>query len=154
MFTKKIRLRVAELPGQVENKGFVRVDNAVLKKLELEVGDLVEIHGKKVTLARAMPASSAVDLKGIIQMDEITRSNAGANIGKRVRLKKARVKPAEKITLKPLMGDVPPQVERCDKSIGRFIEKLPMVSGNRICVDLPCSLRQEFSVLETVPRGP
>ena len=41
------------------------------------IGDIVEITGKRTTVARVMPAYAAQRGQGLIQIDGIVRANAG-----------------------------------------------------------------------------
>ena len=53
---KGLSLRVAEaLPNDV-GRGLARLDPQDLLKLEVSIGDVIEIAGKRTTVARAMPA--------------------------------------------------------------------------------------------------
>jgi len=70
-------LRVAEARPKDVGRGLVRLDPQDLKRLGADIGDVVEIGGKRPAVARAMPAYAAQRGQGLIQMDGILRANAG-----------------------------------------------------------------------------
>ena len=96
-----IKLRVAEAVQDDVNKGIVRIDSTLMKQINVAPGDIVEIEGKRKTVAiadRSYPGDLGLT---IIRMDGITRRNAKASIGEVVTVIKAEVKEAKKVTIAP-----------------------------------------------------
>ena len=56
---QELLLRVAEAPPKDVGRGLVRLDPQDLDRLGVGIGDVVEITGKRPTVARAMPAYAA-----------------------------------------------------------------------------------------------
>jgi len=97
-------LKVAELrPGEA-GRGVARIDPALMDILELNVGDIIQIHGNKKTVSKVLKGDFEDANKGIIRMDGSTRRNAGTSIDERVDVKKVAAKNAEKITFSPTEG--------------------------------------------------
>jgi transitional endoplasmic reticulum ATPase len=97
-----ISLRVARAHHQSEvGLGRARIDTATRKALSAEVGEIVEIAGKKRTAAKVFRAAHEDEGKGIIRIDGMIRGNAGVSIGEKVTVKKCAVKPAQKIVVAP-----------------------------------------------------
>jgi transitional endoplasmic reticulum ATPase len=94
-------LRVTEARPRDSGKRRVRIDVSVMKMLGLEPGDVVEITGKKKTVAIVWPALPEDQGLDIIRMDGILRKNAEVNIGDKVIVRKASVRPAAKVRLAP-----------------------------------------------------
>jgi len=98
---KKIRLKVAEAQQDDVNKGIVRIETALLKRIGLKPGNYVMIKGKRETVAivdRAYPGDLGL---GIIRMDGLLRRNAQTAIGEVVEVYKADIKEAEHVLLAP-----------------------------------------------------
>src|SRR3989344_4140492 len=96
-----LKLRVAEAVQDDVNKGIVRIDSTLMKQIGVAQGDIVEIEGKRKTVAiadRSYPGDLGLT---IIRMDGITRRNAKASIGEVVAVVKADVKEAKKVTIAP-----------------------------------------------------
>ncbi len=148
---EKITLKVAEAQGRDVGRVIARLDPKDMKRIKAEVGDIIEIGGKRKAAAKAMPAYMEDRGKGIIQMDGIIRENAQIGLGEKVSIGKISHKPAEKVILSPLTlmravrGDM--------RYIGSLLEGLPLKEGDRIRATLFGAQRQDFKVDSTVPKG-
>ncbi|MBI4894426.1 MAG: CDC48 family AAA ATPase [Candidatus Aenigmarchaeota archaeon] len=96
------KLKVGELTAREEaGRGIVRIDSNNMNKLSIKEGDVVEIEGNRKTAAIAMRAYPADVGLNIIRMDGITRRNSGSGVGELVKVKKAEVKEAKRVTIAP-----------------------------------------------------
>src|ERR1051326_5189779 len=86
-----ISLKVAEGRLLDVGRGLARLDPADISRLGISIGSLVQIGGKKATAVKVLPAFRDARGKQLIQIDGITRSNAGVVIGERVRSEERRV---------------------------------------------------------------
>ena len=73
---KDFTLKVAEAFSKDVGRGLARIDPADMKLLDADVGDIIEVTGKRTTVAKLMPTFSGDRGKGIIQIDGIIRGNA------------------------------------------------------------------------------
>lgn len=89
-------LRVAEGLGKDVGRGLARLDPKDLENLGIKVGDIIQIKGKRATVAKVMPAFKEARGKGIIQIDGITRANAGVSLDEKITVAKVFPKPASK----------------------------------------------------------
>jgi transitional endoplasmic reticulum ATPase len=149
-----LALRVAEALAKDVGRGLARIDPEDLKALGLQVGDIVRIEGKRRTVAKAMPAFMDARGKGAIQIDGVVRANAQVGLDERVRVEPAAAPAATRLVLSPLAAARPGQRERDVRYIGRLIEGLPVLAGDRIRASLFGTLAEEFVVQETAPNGP
>lgn len=97
----EISLRVAEGLQEDIGKIRVRIDPAIMQKLEIEDGTYLEILGKKVTGAVAFQSEEADRGQEIIRMDGLVRGNAGTSLGELVNCKVISLKPAKKVSIAP-----------------------------------------------------
>jgi transitional endoplasmic reticulum ATPase len=97
----QVSLRVAEAQSRDVGRGIARIDPKVSSEIGLSAGDVVEIHGKKKTVAIYWPGYPEDTGKGLIRIDGYTRNNAGAGIDEKVDVKKVEAKEAKKITIAP-----------------------------------------------------
>ena len=96
-----LKLKVVEALQDDAYKGIVRIDPSLMKKLELERGDIISISGGRdthVVVDQAYPADHG---EAIIRMDGITRKNSKTGIGEHVQVKKGKSLEAKKITIAP-----------------------------------------------------
>ncbi len=96
-----VSLRVAEAQSRDVGRGIARIDPKISSEIGLSAGDVVEIHGKKKTVAIYWPGYQEDYGKGTIRIDGYTRNNAGAGIDEKVDIKKVDAKEAKKITIAP-----------------------------------------------------
>lgn len=148
-----IILRVSEALSKDVGRGIARIDPENMKRLGVEVGDIVALAGKRETVARVMPTYMEIRGKGLIQIDGIIRENANAGIDEKVTLRKAPFGPATRMVLSPLSLRGA-QREKDIRYMGRLLEGLPLVKGDRIRANLIGSLFQDFRVLDAFPQGP
>jgi len=97
----QVSLRVAEAQSRDVGRGIARIDPKISSEIGFSAGDVVEIHGKKKTVAIYWPGYQEDSGKGIIRIDGYTRNNAGAGIDEKVDIKKVDAKEAKKITIAP-----------------------------------------------------
>lgn len=101
MVKQEVILKVAEAIQDDVNKGIIRLDSSFMKQLDANPGDVVEIEGERKTVGivdRAYPGDIGLD---IIRMDGLIRRNAKTGLGESVKVRKADVKEAKKITIAP-----------------------------------------------------
>ena len=99
--TQDVKLKVVEAIQDDVNKGIVRIDTNFMREIGVKPGDIVDISGGKCTVAmvdRALPGDIGLNT---IRMDGLLRKNAKTGIGEQVKVKKAEIKEAKKITIAP-----------------------------------------------------
>jgi hypothetical protein len=97
-----LKLKVTEALGKDVGRGYARMGPEDLEKLQLAIGDLVEVAGKRKTVCKAMPAYKELRGRSRIQLDGISRENAGAGIDDFVQVRKIACRPGERIVLNPI----------------------------------------------------
>jgi transitional endoplasmic reticulum ATPase len=81
--------------------GRARIDTQTRKELNVDMGDFIEIVGKRKTAAKVFRASNEDEGRGVISIDGMIRSNAGVSIGEKVTVVKADTQPAAKVVVAP-----------------------------------------------------
>tara|TARA_Y100000310_G_C20685699_1_gene818813 strand:+ start:281 stop:2572 length:2292 start_codon:yes stop_codon:yes gene_type:complete len=101
MVSKEVELKVMEAMQEEAYKGIVRIDSQEMKEIGVRAGDIIEIEGKRKTVGIADRAYPTDVGESVIRMDGIMRRNAKTSIGESVKIRKAQVKEAKKITIAP-----------------------------------------------------
>ena len=148
-----ITLKVKEALPKDVGRAIARIDPEDIKRLGVEVGEIIEISGKRQTPAKVMPCYAEERNKGIIQIDGITRENCKIGLDEKVEVRKTEFKPANKVTLSPLTMSSLLQRDKDTKYIGSLIEGLPVIAGDRVRATLFGSRYCDFKVLDTIPDG-
>ncbi len=146
--SRDLTLRVAEAFSKDVGRGLVRIDPEDMKVLGAEVGDIVEITGKRTTVAKLMPTFSGDRSKSIIQMDGIVRGNAQVGVDEKVKVRKTSAQTASVIELSSNKA-----TRRDTRYIGKLLGGLPIVKGDIVRITLFGTRYQEYTVIDTHPQG-
>ncbi|MEW5767348.1 MAG: CDC48 family AAA ATPase [bacterium] len=146
-------LKVKEALPKDAGRAIARIDPEDIKQLGLEVGEIIEIEGKRKTPAKVMPCYVEDRGKKIIQIDGISRENAQIGLDEKAKISQIDYKPAGKISLSPLTVSSLLQRDKDTKYIGSLIEGLPVTCGDRVRVTLFGSRFCDFKVADTIPEG-
>jgi len=147
-----LKLRVTGAMPQDVGRGFVRLDPADIVRLRVGTREFVEVVGKRSTVGKVMPVSQ--EHRGLqrIQIDGITRQNAGTAPDQIVEVRKVDCPRAQKVTLSPEST----HLRQSDIDyIATLIDGLPITVGDRVHVPLfGGGSSADFEVMRTLPDGP
>ncbi|MDP3787197.1 MAG: CDC48 family AAA ATPase [Candidatus Omnitrophota bacterium] len=150
---KGLILKVKEALSKDVGRVIARIDPEDLKVLGVEVGEIVEIEGKRKTAAKLMPCYADERGKKIIQIDGIARDNADIGLDDKVKVRKVDSKSANKITLSSLTVSTAHQGDQDTKYIGSLVAGLPVMKGDKIRATLFGTRACDFKVEDTIPSG-
>ena len=106
------------------------MDYDAMDALDASTGDVIEIKGKRRTVAKCLPLYPSDEGRGIVRIDGLIRNNAGVAIGDMVIVKKVKAPPAEKVVVAPLEA-VPPIDERY---LADTLESVPVTKGDNVMI--------------------
>jgi len=169
---KMLTLKVSEAQTRDVGRGIARIDPSYLKKLRLEVGDIIKLKVKsqkspkqsklatgqvkvknRGTVAKVMPTYPEDRGKGIIQIDGIIRENTGVGLGEKVEFQKVSYSQAQQVILSPLSisSSLPDSEDR--KYLAQLLDGTPVLQGSKIRATFFGSRFQDFEILDTDPKG-
>jgi len=125
-----LSLKVLEAYTRDVGRGVARIDYDSMDSLGASTGDVIEIKGKRRTVAKCLPLYPSDEGKGIIRVDGLVRNNAGVAIGDAVIVRKIKAVPAEKVIVAPLEA-IPPIDERY---LADALESVPLIKGDNVMV--------------------
>jgi len=146
-----LKLKVTEALSKDVGRAYARMGPEDLERLQVAIGDIVEVVGKRTTVCKAMPAYKELRGRSRMQLDGISRENAGAGIDDFVQVKKIACRPGERVVLTPIT--ITP-AERDLQYIGSLLDGLPVLEGDRVRATLFGSRTADFKVEALTPRGP
>lgn len=149
-----LTLRVSEALVKDVGRGLARLDPADMEKLGLHVGDVISIEGKRITVAKLAPTYQELRGKKCIQMDGIVRENAKVGLDEKVLVSPATVQMAKSLNLKTSVESRQRSIPTSDHYVGRLLEGLPVVKGDKVRALLFGSRTRDFQVIDTSPEGP
>ncbi|MEE8231787.1 MAG: CDC48 family AAA ATPase [Thermoplasmata archaeon] len=153
----RVILKVAEAPQSDVGLGRARVDTRTRMTLGVDVGEIIEIVGKKSTAAKLFRTMQEDEGKGIVRIDGLVRRNLGISIGDKVEVKKATVDGAQRVTIAPIIseGHKVSFGQGIENFVKRGLLKRPVVKGDVVIVPGIALMggALPFMVIRTAPRG-
>jgi len=134
------------------------MDSTSRSELGLELGDTVEIVGKRSVVAKVFRCDPEDEGRGMLFIDGLTRTNAGVSVDESVTVRRCVPQPAEQITLAPNIPEG--KRTRFEEGIeSMFLKGLmnrPLIADTDIIVPNIALMgnRSTFAVVSTVPKGP
>ena len=126
--------------------GEARIDYDSMDSLSASTGDVIEIRGKRRTVAKCLPLYPSDEGKGIIRVDGLVRNNAGVAIGDTVVVRKIKAVPAEKVIVAPL--EAIPSID--ERYLADALESVPLIKGDNVMVPY-FGGRLSFQVIGVTP---
>ncbi len=125
-----LSLKVLEAYTRDVGRGVARIDYDSMDTLNASTGDVIEIKGKRRTVAKCLPLYPSDEGKGIIRIDGLGRNNSGIAIGDTITVRKIKAVAAEKVVVAPLEA-IPPIDERY---LADALESVPLIKGDNVMV--------------------
>lgn len=144
-----LRLKVVEAMAKDAGRAYARIGPEDMQRLGVALGDIVEVAGKRRTVCKVMPLRQELRARSCVQMDGVSRENAGAGVDEFAVLHKVACRPADRVALAPVSAT---PSERDIDYIASLLDGLPVVEGDRVRATLFGSRWIDFQVQS--PRGP
>lgn len=167
---RMVRLQVAAARQEESGQGIARLSRTALSEIGAMEGDVLEITGKTVTVARAVLAYDEDESLQVIRLDGLQRGNAEVGSGDHVVVRKAESRAAQRVVFAPAQKDM--RLQGPSAALKRNFFGRPMVQGDLVATtgqqqvaDIPPQLRRMFNapayaltqirlnVVSTTPRG-
>jgi transitional endoplasmic reticulum ATPase len=166
------RLQVATMRPDDSGRGIARLPRAIMTRLGLAEGDVIEIVGKRTTPARAIGPYPEDEALNIIRLDGLQRANAEIGSGDFVEVRKSESKPAQRVIFAPAQRNL--RLHGSAGALKRSFGMKPVTAGDVVATtgqqqvtrgDIPPELRQMLTspayalqeirlvVVSTVPKG-
>lgn len=146
-----ISLKISEIHSRDSGKGYARISPMDMQELGLTSWDLVQIDGRRKTVVRALPLDAEErEMGAVIEIDTVTRENAGVELDDIVIVTKTDLEKASRITLCPrnkaFLYDPAKSKHLCNR-----LEGLAVTVGDRVSVKVSAAKTEDFDVLTTMP---
>ena len=144
--SQSVTLKVLEAYTRDVGRGVARIDYDAMDATDASTGDVIEIKGRRRTVAKCLPLYPSDEGRGIIRIDGLIRNNAGVAIGDTVTIRKIKAVPADKVVVAPLEA-IPPIDERY---LADALESVPVTKGDNVMIPY-FGGRLTFQVISTSP---
>jgi transitional endoplasmic reticulum ATPase len=150
---KEFSLRVTKAFIDDEGKGLARIDTGLLQQLGAMPGEVLQITGRRSTVARAAQLTANYTGQQLIQIDGNTRDNAQVSIDEWVTVTKVPFKGADTVLLAPVEADAAIPKDEEIPHIRHLLSGLHVVVGDRVQIVFFGTRPQFFIVEGMSPRG-
>jgi transitional endoplasmic reticulum ATPase len=167
---RTVRLQVAAARQEESGQGIARLPKAAMSSLGAMEGDVLEIVGKRTTVARAVLAYAEDEGLEVIRLDGLQRANAEVGSGDHVTVRKAESRPAQRVVFAPAQREM--RLQGPSLALKRNFFGRPLLAGDIVATagqqqvrDLPPQLARMFNapayaltqirltVVSTTPKG-
>ena len=133
------------------------MDTKTRLALGVDVGEIIQIIGKKSTAAKLFRVMQEDEGKGMIRIDGLVRRNVGVSLGDKVEVRKAEVFQAERVTIAPIIseGHKISFGQGIENFVKRGLLKRPLNKGDVVIVPGIALMggALPFMVISTAPKG-
>jgi len=141
-----ISLKVLEAYSRDFGRGVARIDNDTMDEINASTGDVIEIKGKRRTVAKCLPLYPSDERKGMIRMDGLVRNNTETFLEDTITVRKIKAFAAEKVVVDPI--EAIPLID--ERYLSYALESLPLIKGDNVMVPYLGS-RLTFQVTGVTP---
>lgn len=141
-------LEVLEADIRDFGRSITRIDPNQAKSINLADGDIIEIKGKRTTVAKYLSVLPENKTTDFVMLDGMSRHNADTSLGKKVSIRKADSVKADEIIVAPL-ENIPPLDGRY---IADALENIPLIKRDRFLVPY-FGGQLKFQVMKIIPEG-
>ena len=145
-----LRLQVAAARQDESGRGVARIPRSAFLALGLKEGDPVEIEGKRITAAIAVPAYEEDEALEVIRLDGLQRANADTSSGEHVTIRRAATKPATRVVFAPARPEI--RLQGPTEALKRIFFGRPLTAGDLVAThgqqpvqNVPPEVRRMFN---------
>ena len=165
-----VRLQVAAARQEESGRGIARMPRSAFQALGITEGDAVEIQGKRMTAALAIPAFEEDESLMVIRLDGLQRANAETASGEHVTIRRAHSRAATRVVFAPARREM--RLQGPTEALKRVFFKKPLTAGDLVAThgqqpvqNVPPEVRRMFNapayaltqirlqVVSTTPKG-
>ncbi|MDG6079119.1 AAA family ATPase [Erythrobacter litoralis] len=167
---KTVRLQVAAARQEESGQGTARIPRSAFQALGITEGDVVQVTGKRDTVAIAMSAYDEDQSLSVIRLDGLQRGNAEVGSGEHVKIAAAESRPATRVVFAPANREM--RLQGPTQALKRNFFRKPLMAGDLVATtgqqpvqNMPPEVRRMFnapayaltqirlSVVSTTPKG-
>ncbi len=127
---KTVRLQVAAARQDESGRGIARLPRSAFQALGVTEGDVLEITGKRVTAAIAMPAYEEDQALDVVRLDGLQRGNAEVGSGEHVTITAAQSRPATRVVFAPAVREI--RLQGPAQALKRNFFRKPLLAGDLV----------------------
>lgn len=147
---KEVTLRVQEAKKRDVGRNIARIDQDVMKKLDIKTGDVIVLAGQKESAAIAWPHYPKDIGLGIIRIDSRLKKNTDTKLDDIIKIRKAEPQIAKNIVLAPISVKIKSN-PRFETFIKRKLQNYPVSCDDFLFISIGISRDLAFKVIKLEP---
>jgi len=132
--TNSMRLQIAGAKSGDVGTAAARFTRKTLAGLGAREGDVIEIHGKRLTAVLALASYPEDEGLDVVRLDGLQRANAGVGIGDYVDVTRTEPRPARRVQLAPAQQNV--RLVGSGDTLRKTLFQRPVVAGDVISTSI------------------
>ncbi|NLA39151.1 MAG: CDC48 family AAA ATPase [Methanomicrobiales archaeon] len=144
-----IEVTIKEAAHEDAGRGIARLSTDAMKALDLVSGDVIEVAGRQKAATLVWQGFPQDTGRAVLRIDGSTRSNVGAGIDDKVRIRKTEAGYAKKVTIQPTQ---PIRLVGGEQYLGRLLRGRPVTEGQHIRVSI-LGNPLTFAIARVTPKG-
>ncbi len=147
-----VSLRVQKAKERDIGRNIVRIDSKIMEELNIQLGDVISIKGKKESAGIAWPSYPQDQGLGIVRFDSRLRKNTGTSIDDTIEIRKVNALTAQNVVLSPATVKIKTN-PRFETFVRRKLINYPVTIDDTIHISIGISREILFKVKSLKPRG-
>ena len=127
---KTVKLQVAAAKQEESGRGIARIPRSAFQELGITEGDIVEVTGKRSTVAIAIPAYEEDAALDVIRLDGLQRGNAETASGEHVTIKRGESQPAKRVVFAPAQKEM--RLQGPAQALKKNFFRKPLIAGDLV----------------------
>ncbi len=145
-----VRLQVAAARQEESGRGVARMPRSAFQALGITEGDPIEVEGKRITAAVALPAYDEDESLEVVRLDGLLRANADTSSGEHVTIRRAESRPATRVVFAPAQREM--RLQGPAEALKRVFFRRPLTAGDLVAThgqqpvrNVPPDVRRMFN---------
>jgi len=147
-----VTLRVQKAKKRDIGRNIIRIDPKTMEKLNIQIGDVISINGKKESAGIAWPSYPQDNGLGIVRVDSRLQKNTGSRIDETIEIRKVKAEIAQHVVLAPSNFSI--KIDpRLESFVKRKLNNYPITMDDYIFISIGISREITFKVINMRPKG-
>ncbi|MFX1490053.1 MAG: GTP-binding protein [Promethearchaeota archaeon] len=149
---EKIRLQVKQAKRRDIGRSILRIDEEIMKELNIKTGNIIEVIGKKRSAGIAWPSYPQDKGLRIVRMESRLQKNTGTIINDMIEIDKVTPQHAQKVTLAPVLEKIR-KIPRFERFVKRKLNNYPITIDDYLFMPLGVNTEVTFKVISLIPNA-
>ncbi|MFX0024266.1 MAG: ADP-ribosylation factor-like protein, partial [Candidatus Hermodarchaeota archaeon] len=149
---EKIILQVKPAKKRDLGRNIIRIDEKTMEKLNIQVGEVIEIIGKKQSAGIAWAGYARDKGLGIIRIEPRLQKNTGTIVNDTIEIRKVNVEVAQNVSLAPVLDEIRNN-PRFESFVKKKLNNYPITIDDYLNISIGTRREIPLKVISMIPQG-